>query len=235
MVNFKSAAVRFLKYVGLFNVVRKVMIDLGLHIPVPHGHSLLIKSIDNKVTEHGSLAGFICVEIGSTRELLPGQGSTAEIAGKCRDNNIHFITVDMDPENTSAASATLLEVSDSFEAINAQGEVFLKNYHGRVDFLYLDAFDIDHGMHSEARKQRYMEHLGSDINNEDCYKMHLDCAIEAVRLLKLGGVIVFDDAWRQNDGWGGKGYSAMPYLLDHGFEIIEETGNTIWLERISIR
>ncbi len=142
-----------------------------------------------------------------------------------------FISVDMDPVNTEEARNTLLEISPDFEAINAKGEDFLKCFQSRVDFLYLDAFDIDHGNHSEPRKHRYREHLGLDITNEACYKMHLDCAMEAVRLMGTGGVIVFDDAWRQGDGWAGKGHSAMPFLLEHGFEVIQETRNTIWLER----
>jgi hypothetical protein len=230
-MNIKVGAVQALKTVGLFELTRKAMIRLGLHVPTPHGHSLLLQAMDEKEAMVGSLRGFVCVEIGSTREHLPGQGSTAEISRECRSKGVHFITVDMDPQNTEAARTTLREVSPKFEAVNAKGEDFLKNYHGRIDFLYLDAFDIDHGKHSELRKLRYREHLGTEITNDACYRMHLDCAGEAVRLMALGGVIVFDDAWREGDGWGGKGQSAMPFLLSHGFEVIEETRNTVWLER----
>ena len=232
MMNLKAFVAKSLKKIGLYNSVRKVLINLGLHVPVPHGHSILIKAIERKAEELSEgLEGKLCIEIGSTRELLPGQGSTAEIATKCKEHKIRFLTVDMDPENTRAAHDTLSSISENFKAVNSKGELFLQNFEEKIDFLYLDAFDIDHGMHSEQRKSRYIQYLGADINNEDCYKMHLDCAVEAARLIEPGGVIVFDDAWRNGEGWGGKGFSAMPFLLNNGFRVIEETSNTVWLER----
>ena len=36
-----------------------------------------------------------------------------------------------------------------------------------------------------------------------------------------GGVVVFDDTWAQGDGWDGKGGSAIPWLVDHGFDVTE--------------
>lgn len=230
-MNIKNVATHVLKAIGLFNVTRGAMIALGLHVPIPHGHTLLLRAMDAKKEKLGSLKGCICVEIGSTRENIPGQGSTAEIAQECMAQGIHFITVDMDPENTEAAKNTLIKISQDFEAINDKGEDFLRGFQNKINFLYLDAFDIDHGKHSDKRKSRYREYLGLDISNEACYQMHLDCAKEAVRLMDVGGVIVFDDAWREGDGWGGKGHTAMPFLLKHGFEVVQETQNTIWLER----
>jgi hypothetical protein len=141
-MDIKVVAAQVLKTVGLFDLTRKTMIRLGLHVPTPHGHCLLLKALDEKETKIGSLPNF----------------------ANC-----------------------------GIESIG-----------------------------------------GAEITNEACYRMHLDCATEAVRLMGTGGVIVFDDAWRQGDGWGGKGHSALPFLLDHGFSVIQETRNTFWLERQSV-
>jgi hypothetical protein len=230
-INIKSAAIRVLKSVGLFQLRRTAMIRFGFDEPTQHGHSLLLQAMNEKEAEIGSLAGCVCVEIGSTREDLPDHESTAEVSRQCLAQGVRFLTVDMDPESAEEARKALLDVSPDFETINAKGEDFLKSYEGRVDFLYLDAFDIDHGKHSELRKLRSRAHLGAEITNEACYRMHLDCATEAVRLMAASGVIVFDDAWREGGGWGGKGHSAMPLLLESGFEVVKETRNTVWLER----
>lgn len=222
-----------LKAVGIFEVTRQTLIDLGLHVPNPHGHDLLIHAMDSRATaEEGVLRGHVCIEIGSTREELPGQGSTVSLAKKCDELGMHFITVDMDPENTDSAIQSLAQINKDFEAVNSKGEDYLARYRGRLDFLYLDAFDVNHKNHAARRRERYKEILGSDINDEACHEMHLKCAIEAVRVMDVGGEIVFDDAWRKADGWGGKGATAMPYLLDGGFSVTQETKNTVRLSRV---
>ncbi|MEQ8597628.1 hypothetical protein [Algiphilus sp.] len=234
-MNAKYLLASTLKHIGLFELTRSVMIKLGLHVPVPHGHALLINALNEKAElEGGKLFGYVCIEIGSTREDLPGQSSTLALAEKCNELGVHFITVDMDPSNTASAIETIKRINPAFEAINAKGEDYLAGYTGRLDFLYLDAFDIDHSHHSERRRERYKEILNSDINDEACHAMHLDCASAAVKLMSEQSDIVFDDAWRSENGWAGKGTTAMPLLLSKGFEVKRETKNTVHLRRKAI-
>jgi hypothetical protein len=234
-MNVKYFVATALKSVGLFYVTRSAMIKMGLHNPVPHGHTLLIDAINARAAaEGGQLSDCVCVEVGSTREDLPGQSSTLELARKCNELGMHFITVDMDPSNTESAKSTLERINKAFQAVNAKGEDYLTQYSGRLDFLYLDAFDIDHAYHSNRRRERYREFLNSDISDQACHAMHLDCAVAAVKVIPVGGEIIFDDAWRSGATWGGKGTTAMPFLLSKGFEVVRETKNTVCLRRKSI-
>lgn len=192
----------------------------------------MIQAMEDKANRNrGILEGAVCVEIGSTREAVPGQGSTVELARKCHELGILFITVDMDPDNTSAAQDALARINGRFLAINKKGEDFLKSYQGRIDFLYLDAFDIDHQSHSEKRKERYRTFLNSDITDAACHQMHRTCAVEAQRIMAGGGDIIFDDAWQSGGIWYGKGHTAIPFLLNNKFSVVTELENSVWLRR----
>lgn len=224
----KEKLKKILMAVGLDGPARKVW--HWMFPPDEHGHALMIELIKVR-GPHEKNAGGLCIEIGSTRELLPGQGSTAKLAEVCVSGGLKFVTVDMDPENTERAKDTLAEVSSEFTAVNQKGEEYLASINDQVDYLYLDAFDFDHEWHSEKRRNKYREHLGTDIDDEACYKMHLDCAVEAVRLMPLGSIIVFDDVWQEDAGWGGKGKTAVPHLLKNGFVIVKTSKTTVALRR----
>lgn len=229
----KRGLAHVLKATGLFDTVRRLMIRTGWHTPVPHGHILVIQAMGEKANKNGgTLEGAVCVEIGSTREAVPGQGSTVELARKCHELGVLFITVDMDPDNTSAAQEALTRINGTFLALNRKGEDFLKSYCGRIDFLYLDAFDIDHQRHSKKRRERYRAFLNSDITDDACHQMHRACAVEAQRIMAGGGDIIFDDAWQNGGVWDGKGYSAIPFLLDNEFYVVTELENSVWLRRL---
>jgi NAD(P)-dependent dehydrogenase (short-subunit alcohol dehydrogenase family) len=68
------------------------------------------------------------------------------------------------------------------------------------------------------------EQRGFKITNEASWKMHLEVAVELVRLVKIGGYVCFDDTHLENKIWIGKGKLAIPMLLDTGF-IITHTDN----------
>ncbi|RMH39236.1 MAG: hypothetical protein D6694_11375 [Gammaproteobacteria bacterium] len=216
--------------IGLLKPLHRMLLRLGMI--EGHGHELLIRMLRREHRRQGTaMKGRWLVEIGSTREKLPGQGSTAQLAAICQRYGLHFTTVDMDPENTHQAAATLARFGNGFEAVNMKGEDFLASCERIVHYCYLDAFDIDHGHHSVERQRRYEEHLGVSIENELCWKMHLDCARALVERMPKGGIVVFDDSWWDGHSWQGKGHLAIPYLLEQGFEIVISTRNAVALER----
>lgn len=195
-----------------------------------HGHDLLLSYL--KLQSAASLQGKLVVEIGTTRENAPGQDSTRLLAEQCQKQSLEFITVDMDPNNTLCAKNLFNQLNVSFSAVTMKGEEYLRTYQGQIDFIFLDAYDFDHGMHSELRQERYVKYLGSEIDEKLCHQMHLDCAVALMTKLSPDGIICFDDTWQNEEGaWLAKGTLAVPYLLSNGFEIIEARNKAILLRR----
>ena len=189
-----------------------------------HGHEVLLaylKTHLDVIKKNDASRSAVMLEIGSTRENIPGQGSTRILAEYCQAEGIHFITVDMDPDNTQSAVRLFHEMGVDFEAINRKGEDYLREYQGVLDFVFLDAYDYDHGKHSELRQSRYRKYLGSAIDDGQCHQMHLDCAESLSKKLSPSGLICVDDTWLTNGRWSAKGTLAMPYLLDNGFFLLD--------------
>jgi hypothetical protein len=118
-----------------------------------------------------------------------------------------------------------------FEAINMKGEDYLRDYDGNFDFIFLDAYDFDHGKHSKLRQSRYEKFLGAPIDDTECHKMHLDCAIYVKEKLSQNGLVCIDDTWLENGNWTAKGTLAMPYLLENGFHVFEARNRSVLLGR----
>ena len=176
--------------------------------------------------------GQVVIEIGTTRENVPNQGSTAILGQYCADMGLRFITVDMDPYNTGRAAQMFERAGWQHEAVTSKGEDYLQSWQGSVDHVFLDAYDFDHGKHSERRQQRYETYLGSRIDELQCHQMHLDCAKSLVRILSETGTICIDDTWQDDSGaWTAKGTTAVPYLLKNGFEVVEARNNAVLLRR----
>jgi hypothetical protein len=216
-------------HMDISNTEKTVLLDIfekasqKLTPVLAHGHVALMKVIDKHFSMIKKRAGdksLVLVEIGTTREHLKGQGSTEKLARFCNDRQIHFITVDMDPINSDSVRGSVRKINADFEVVTAKGEQFLADYKDPIDFVFLDAYDFDHGYHSEARQARYERNLGEKINDEACYKMHLDCAILLISKLSPWGIIGFDDVWFKDNVWTGKGTTAMPYLFSNGFKVI---------------
>ena len=200
-----------------------------------HGRYLLMTLLsDEELGSPGALEGKTLIEIGSSRELVDSQRSTQKLAVYTALLGMNFITVDMDPANTSAASKLLSALNPSARAENGKGEVYLGKHVGSIDFVYLDAFDFFHNSHSEERQRSYSENLDTDINDEACWRMHYECAQHLVARMKVGGIVVLDDTWRDEEGkYDGKGRTAIPLLLECGFEIVAQTRMTVALRRVT--
>jgi hypothetical protein len=209
----------------LLNLARRL-----LRRDEPHGHALLVRLLPAALRSAGR--GYL-IEVGSTREKLPGQGSTVVLARLARNLGVHFITIDMDPTNTEQARLDLRNFHGA-QAINAKGEDFLASFRGPIVAAYLDAFDIDHGEHSEYRIDRYRRYLSTEITNAACAEMHLACAQALVDRVVPGGLVVIDDTWADGDGFAGKGSAAVPVLLENGFTIVARTPTAFALQRIGV-
>ena len=199
-----------------------------------HGHELLLAHLKLQLPRLRSQAGnrpMSMVEIGTTRESVPGQGSTRRLGEFCKEHGIEFVTVDMDPHNSRVAQKMFDGLAMGFEAVTMKGEDYLRQRKEPLDFVFLDAYDFDHGQHSELRQSRYLKFLGSRIDEQACHQMHLDCAQSVLRLLSPVGVVCIDDTWLENGAWTAKGTLAMPYLLQNGFELIDARNRAALLKR----
>ena len=189
-----------------------------------HGHALLLRTLREQHPDWVRRRGVRMLEIGTTREALPNQDSTRVLSGFCRDHGWTFTTCDMDPANTARAAAMFTKMGVGFTAVTARGEEYVASGHDRFDVVYLDAYDFDHGKHSEQRQQRYEEFLGARIDQQACEIMHL----ETIKGLSRSGarrcLVVIDDTWRADvdSPWQGKGPLAIPWALANGWEIVME-------------
>ncbi len=198
-----------------------------------HGHQLLLAQLQAAPpSAPGDGRTRVLIEVGTTRERVPGQGSTLKIAQLCQTQGIHMITVDMDPRNSALAQRGFDDLGLDFEAVTARGEDFLTQSDAVIDFAFLDAYDFDHGQHSDLRQSRYETFLGSRIDEQACHQMHLECAQALVSRLAPDGLICIDDTWKDDAGnWTAKGTLAMPFLLQSGFVIVKAANRAVLLRR----
>jgi hypothetical protein len=200
---------------------------------IEHGHALLMAILADESHDHPSIFAKSClIEIGTTRERSLGQGSTEKLAIFTALLGMQFITVDVDPINTKRAEKTLRYLNPAAKAVTERGENYLKLHQEPLDFVYLDAFDFDHGKHSQTRQDRYRQLLQTEINDEACWTMHEACARAIIARMREGGIVVLDDTWTDANGeYTGKGKLAVPLLVANGFEIITKTRMTVALRR----
>ncbi len=184
-----------------------------------HGHSLLIRALQEHRPSWLERRGLNMLEIGTTREPLATQDSTRILSKLCQERGWNFTTCDMDPRNTARAAELFREMGAPFEAVTDRGEDYLARHRHAFDVVYLDAYDFDHGKHSEERQQRYESILGSRIDQHECEVMHLKAMQALNHAGRRGCLVVIDDTWREKaDGpWLGKGPLAVPWALRNGW------------------
>lgn len=170
-------------------------------------------------------AGAAICEIGSER----GHGSTATLAAFAKANGWHFVTVDIDPGISAAAREIVQAVDASFEAICSAGETFLAEIDRTFHIVYLDAFDFWHANHPQDRLEAYRDR-GTEITDDNAAAMHLACAKSLPRVVPAGGFVCVDDVLSGAPSWKGKGRDAIPWLFEHGFELLEfrRTAALLW-------
>ncbi len=166
--------------------------------------------------------GLTVVEVGSER----GGGSTHTLAKFCQKHKLNLITIDPNKDTHRSAKRLLSKFNNKgFQAINAKGEEYLCSYNkGDILLAYLDGFDVvirehTHKPSTIAAYQRQGIDLLKD-GNKISAKVHLQATLCVEKNLVHGGMIAFDDSWHANEGWQGKGKTAIPYLIDQGFKLI---------------
>lgn len=210
--------------------------DQTVHLPASqHGHSLLIRelfvdSANNKILP--PQANVHLLEIGTTRERWWPQMSTHRLASVCRALHLKMLTVDVDPVGVDAVRDIEAHYPDIATAATERGEVLLEAWEGALPpYIYLDGYDFDHPGHSQERQDRYLELQGKKISDESCWEMHRRCAVAFIEKCSVGGKVVFDDAFYDGKSWTGKGKTAIPLMLDNGFEILSATHATVLLQK----
>lgn len=192
----------------------------------------------------------VWVELGVDR----GEGSTPWFADKAKQHNTKFIGVDMDPDqikraNHNLASKTATVNSDGSMTVAVgdlpnhvtlvaeRGEVFLdtfarENPETKISLAYLDNFDWDYWLGQEEEafvagiKKNYIDKLGAEMNNINSQLTHLLQAIKLVPLMAENSVIICDDTWvmPQEGIFSGKCGAVIPYLLLHGYKLLNHEG-----------
>lgn len=180
--------------------------------------------------------GIHLLEIGTTREKHWSQMSTSRLALVCRALGLKMQTVDIDPLNTASGKEAQRFYGATVSAVTNAGERCLENWSGELPkYIYIDAYDFDHGKHDESRQERYLRLQGSKITDEGCWKMHYDCAVQFAKKCPTEGVVVFDDVFYENGEWLGKGKTAVPYMLENGFEVVFRTDKTVVFKKTAIK
>ena len=164
------------------------------------------------------------VEIGTSRN--GDDGSTRTIAEWAARFGKGLVTVDMDINN---CNNVVEQNIPNVEVICQRGEEYLKHFPKHIAYislLYLDNFDWDwHPDRTEdfvVEQQRRYKDLGLDMNNVNSQRAHLRQAELALPALGDKCLVICDDTW-YDKYWGhysGKSGSVVPYLMNHGFEIL---------------
>jgi hypothetical protein len=194
-----------------------------------HGHQLLL---EHEVLLASPKNKFF-LEVGSDR----GEGSTKILAELAKRLQLIFITIDMDSNICEKAMKTVGAVNPRFSAECGLGENFIPLFEDEsIAILYLDAYDtmpVGFDLPQDI-KDPYIKNMGK-WNNEDAWNMHLKCSIAADKKLIPGGFICFDDMWRKDGIWAtrSKGYLAVPWLMEHGYEEISYVDGCVLLGKPS--
>ena len=158
------------------------------------------------------------VEVGCSREIIEGQNSTVQLLKLAKELNIPFIGIDLDQENIHALKRDYSDYNATW--IVGKGEKVLQGLNKSIAAIYLDAYDFWHTSHSDFRQKSYLEFYGSQINDTECYAMHLEATHNSSKHIPPGGLIGLDDTWLEDDQWVGKGALALPWLVEQGWELL---------------
>jgi hypothetical protein len=200
-----------------------------------HGHALLMYLLQLDYSTgrlNPNTHGYHVLEIGGTREVRWPQASTSRLAATCRYLKIRMLTVDIDPLSAFPTAKLKQLYGQAIASETRAGELFLADWTGELPpYIYIDAYDFDHGEHSEKRQDRYRSLQGAEISDKNCSKMHYDCAIQFADKCPEKGIVVFDDVFHVDGKWEGKGATAVPYMLENGFELLMRTKKTCILRK----
>jgi hypothetical protein len=168
------------------------------------------------------LTGLSVVEIGS-RHQDKGPGSTNQFHAYCVRKGAEFWTIDSDPAVANGCKAV------TPNAVCARGEDFLATFPGKpIVFAYLDNFDWTYaGVERVPKVIRQAEHYRTvhmiERTNTNSQIAHLQQARALLNCIHTTAFVLFDDTWLTLEGGhDGKGGTAVPFLLENGFRVMEQ-------------
>lgn len=159
--------------------------------------------------------GEVILEVGSER----GDGSSAYLAKLAGERNVPFISIDPDPETAQKA----LDVGAT--VIVTLAEDYLPHWDfGPPRFVWADGHDWPYSWHTptDEHMQRCVEryrHWGAQVTREASAAAHLALVRALEVVAPPGCVVAFDDTWRCDLQWQGKGMTAVPWLAERGWVV----------------
>lgn len=148
------------------------------------------------------------VEVGTDN----GEGSTLFLLRAAEMQERPFWSIDINPARALSPVWSL----------TGDGARVIPTIAGPIAFAYLDSHDWPYSwIDTNGAQGKEYAARGQELTCEASQAAHLAQA-QAVHAKSLvGSVVVFDDTWRRVLGWAGKGGTAIPWLLQHGWELLE--------------
>ncbi len=150
------------------------------------------------------------LETGTSRDgdtNFTGDGGATIIFGQyAKETGGLLYTVDISPEAIAAAQQATQLYADHINYVVSDSLLFLADFNGYIDFLYLDSYDYD------------WENPGPSQNH------HLQEIILALPHLHDNSIVMIDDC--QLPG-GGKGLLVIEYLKRRGWVVVYDGYQTI--------
>ena len=188
-----------------------------------------------RVGEHvqGQHSDAVILEIGSDRF----EGSTYYFADLAQQHDMKFVTVDLDQTATQRAQRNVpKEWHNTCEFYCAEAVEWTKNTILKsIKVLYLDNFDWDWETAKKStmieKQQSWYQQHGLTMTNINSQISHLKQMINLLPRMTDQCVICVDDTYTYNGVYIGKGGAVVPYLLAHGFGLLQSCDNGVILGR----
>ena len=189
----------------------------------------------NRVGEHvqEQHPDAVILEIGSDRF----EGSTYYFADLAKQHQMKFVTVDLDHMATQRAQRNVpKEWHNTCEFYCAEAVEWTKNTTLKnIKVLYLDNFDWDWEILKTStmiqEQQVWYQRYGLVMSNMNSQTSHLQQMINLLPHMAEQCVVCVDDTYTYNGVYIGKGGAVVPYLLAHGFGLLQSRDNGVILGR----
>jgi hypothetical protein len=188
-----------------------------------------------RVGEHvqGQHPDAVVLEIGSDRF----EGSTYYFADLAQQHGMKFATVDLDHMAIQRAQRNIPQDWHNncefhcAEAVEWTKNTLLEN----IKVLYLDNFDWDWETTKTStmiqEQQTWYQRYGLTMSNMNSQISHLIQMANLLPRMSDQCVICVDDTYTYNGVYIGKGGTVVPYLLMHGFGLLQSRDNGVILGR----
>lgn len=129
--------------------------------------------------------------------------------------------------------AELAKRIPTVKAFNEKGETFLSSTFPKlslkVGYAYLDGIEWDNGETQpwDASIEEVYKLNGITLSNEASAKSHLDQIKLLMPHFTKKAIVQFGNTTKLENGkWTGKGSTAIPFLLENGWKVLDATGES---------